>query len=110
MTITVKNIIPFKVAEVALTSQYSPSGCRAVVDKFTATNNTASNLSLTVHLVPPAGAPSAANLVINARTVVPNETYTFPGLIGHVLEPGGAITTSASGLGLTIGASGREIT
>ena len=110
MTILVKNIIPFKVAETSLTSQYSATGCKTVVDKFTATNTTAANISITVYLVPPAGTAGASNLVISSRTVVPNETYTFPGLVGHVIEAGGSLSTSTTATGLTIGASGREIT
>lgn len=110
MTITVKSIIPFKVAEAVLTQQYLAVNCKAVIDKFTATNNTVGNITLSVHVVPLAGSPDASNLVINARTVVPNETFTFPGLVGHVLSAGGSISTVASATGLTIGASGREIT
>lgn len=110
MTITVKNIIPFKVAEAALTQQYQAVNCKTVIDKFTATNNTAGNVTLSIYVIPPSGTADPSNLVINSRAVAPNETYTFPGVVGHVVETSGAIVTIASATGLTIGASGREIT
>ena len=41
----------------------------------------------------------------------PNETYTFPEIVGQVLANGGFISTIASAANaLTIRASGREIT
>jgi len=57
------------------------------------------------------GTANAANLIIDARTIVPDETYTCPELVGHVLDSGGFISTLASAAtSLTIRASGREIT
>jgi hypothetical protein len=47
---------------------------------------------------------------LDARTIVPNETYTCPELVGHVLEAGGFISTLASAAtSLTIRCSGREV-
>jgi hypothetical protein len=67
-------------------------------------------VSISVNLVTLAGAAGAANLIIDARTLVPDETYTCPELVGHVLENGGFISTLASAAtSLTIRASGREI-
>jgi hypothetical protein len=111
MTVTVRVLIPAKQAENSQTTQYTASNVRAVIDKFTATNTTTSNVTLSVNLVTSGGSASAANLIVDARTIAPDETYTFPELVGQVLEAGGFISTIASAAtSLTIRASGREIT
>ena len=111
MTVTVRVLIPAKQAENSQTTQYTASNVRAVIDKFTATNTTTSNVTLSVNLVTSGGLAGAANLIVDARTIAPDETYTFPELVGQVLEAGGFISTIASAAtSLTIRASGREIT
>jgi hypothetical protein len=111
MTVTVRVLIPAKQAENSQTTQYTASNVRAVIDKFTATNTTTSNVTLSVNLVTSGGSASSANLIVDARTIAPDETYTFPELVGQVLEAGGFISTIASAAtSLTIRASGREIT
>jgi hypothetical protein len=110
MAVTPKVLIPAKQAENAQTTQYTATAVRAIIDKFTVTNTSAGNVSISVNLVTLAGAAGAANLIIDARTLVPDETYTCPELVGHVLENGGFISTLASAAtSLTIRASGREI-
>lgn len=111
MTVTVKVLIPAKQAENVQTTQYTANNCKAIIDKFTATNTSAGNVSLSVNLVTNAGSPGAGNLVTDTRNIAPDETYTFPELVGHSLEAGGFISTIASAsTSLTIRASGREIT
>lgn len=111
MTITVRNIIPRKQAENAQTSQYVAVNCKAVIDKFTVTNTTGAPVTFAVNLVPSAGAASAANLVISAKSIAANETYNCPELVGQCLESGGFISTLAgAAASLTISATGREIT
>lgn len=110
MTVTVKNIIPAKLAENTNTIQYTATNCKTTIDKFTATNNSASNVVFSVYLVPLSGSASTSNLIINNRGIAPNESYTFPELIGHVIEAGGTIITIAGTASvLTIRATGREI-
>lgn len=111
MTVTVRVLIAAKPAENAQTTQYTASNCRTVIDKFTATNTSAANVTLSVNLVTIGGAAGASNLIVDTRAIAPDETYTFPELVGQVLEPGGFISTIASAAtSLTIRASGREIT
>ena len=111
MTVTIRNIIPAKQAEATQTAQYTAANCKAIIDKFTATNTSASNVALSVNLVTSGGTPSAANLIVNSRTIVPGECYTFPELVGQSIEASGFISTIASSAAsLTIRASGREIT
>ena len=110
MAVTPKVLIPAKQAENAQTTQYTATAVRAIIDKFTVTNTSAGNVSISVNLVTLAGAAGAANLIIDTRLLVPDQTYTCPELVGHVLESGGFISTLASAAtSLTIRASGREI-
>ena len=111
MTVTVKNIIPRKQAENTQTTQYTATNCKTIIDKFTATNTTASNVVFSVNLVASGGSAGASNLVLPTRTIVPAEVYLCPELVGQTLESGGFISTLASAAtSLTISASGREFT
>lgn len=111
MTVTARALIPAKAAETAQTTQYTaPSGARALLDKFTATNTSASTASLSINLVTSGAAAGTGNLVVQTKALAPGECYTFPELVGHVLESGGFISTLASAAGITIRASGREVT
>lgn len=111
MSVLVKTLIQSKEAENVQTTQYTAANCRTIIDKFTATNTSAGNETISVNLVASSGAPGLDNLVVDARAIAPGETYTFPELVGQVLEPGSFISTLASAAtSLTIRASGREIT
>ena len=110
MTVTVKNIIPSKQMEAAQTTQYTATNCKTIIDKFTATNTSAANATINVNLVASGGSAGSANLITDTRVIAPDETYTFPELVGQVLEPSGFISTSGTASALTIRANGREIT
>ena len=111
MAVTVKNIVPGKTVENVQTTQYTAVNCKTIIDKFTATNTSASNVTITVNLVTSGGSPGASNSISYTRAIAPGEPYTFPELVGHSLEPDGFISTIASAAtSLTIRASGREIT
>lgn len=109
--VTIKNIIPRKQALAVQTDQYTATNCKCIIDKFTVTNTSEANVTFSVNLVASGGTAGNANLVLKAKTVVPNETYTCPELVGQVLEAGGTISTIAgAATSLTISASGREVT
>ena len=111
MTVSIKVLIPAKQAENAQTTQYTATNCKALIDKFTITNTSAANVTISVNLVTSGGAASSANLIMDTRSIAPDETYTSPELVGQALESGGFISTIASAVtSLTIRASGREIT
>jgi hypothetical protein len=110
MSVTVKNIIPRKQAEAVQADQYTADGVKAIIDKFTATNTSASNVVFSCNLIAVGGSAGNDNLVIDSKTIAPGETYLCPELIGQVLEIGGIISTlSDTATALTISASGREI-
>jgi len=111
MAVTPRVLIPPKQAENAQTAQYTATNVRAIIDKFTVTNTSGANAAISVNLVTSGGTAGAANLIVDTRTIAPDETYTCPELVGHVLEAGGFISTLASaGASLTIRCSGREVT
>jgi P pilus assembly chaperone PapD len=111
MTITVKVLVPPKQLENSQTTQYTATNCRAIIDKCTVTNTSASNITISVNLVTSGGTAGASNLIVDDRSIVPNETYTFPELVGQALESGSFISTIASAAtSLTMRVSGREIT
>lgn len=111
MAVRVLNIIPRKQAEAAQTAQYTATNCKTIIDKFTVTNTSAANATISVNLIASGGSAGDSNLVLKTRSIAPNETYTCPELIGQVLESGGFISTLAgTASALTISASGREIT
>jgi hypothetical protein len=110
MTVTAKPLIGSKQMEAAQTTQYTAVNCTAIIDKFTATNTSASNAVVSVNLVSSGGSPGTTNLIVDSRGIAPDETYTFPELVGQVLASGGFISTTGTASALTIRSSGREIT
>ena len=110
MAVTILNIIPRKQAEATQTGQYTSSGVKTIIDKFTVTNTSGSAATFSVNLVASGGSAGASNLVLNAQSIPAGACYLCPELVGQTLESGGFISTLASTAGaLTISASGRQI-
>ena len=110
MTIVVSNIIPAKTAEDSQTTQYTSTGVYTIIDKFTATNYSASPATISVNLVTSAGSAGNSNLITKTKTLLASEVYTFPELVGQVLTPGDFISTIAgTASAINIRASGRVI-
>jgi hypothetical protein len=110
MAVTARVLVPPKQLENTQTAQYTATNVRAIIDKATVTNTSASNVTLSVNLVTVSGSAGASNLIIDNRTIVPDETYLCPELVGQVLEAGGFISTIAgAATSLTMRVSGREI-
>jgi hypothetical protein len=110
MAVSIKVLIPAKIAENTQTTQYTATNVSTIIDKFTATNYSASAATISVNLVTQFDAAGNQNLIIKAKTLLPSETYTFPELVGHVLQPGGFISTIASASSaINIRSSGREV-
>lgn len=110
MTVTVKVLIPAKIAENAQTTQYTATGVTTLIDKFTATNYNTTAATISVNLVTLAGAAGNGNLIVKTKTLQAGETYTFPEIVGAALAAGDFISTIASAATtINIRASGREI-
>ena len=111
MTVTVKNLVPAKTVENTQTTQYTATGVTTIIDKFTATNYSASAATISVNLVTVAGSAGNSNLITKTKTLQPSEVYTFPELVGQVLGVGDFISTiagTASAINMRV--SGREVT
>lgn len=110
MAVSVKPLIPSKTAESTQTTQYTASNVSAIIDKFTATNYSASAATVSINLVSQFDTSGNQNLTVKNKTLLPSETYTFPELVGHVLAPGGYISTIAgTASAINIRCSGREV-
>jgi len=110
MAVTATVLIPAKIAEATQTTQYTSANVTTIIDKFTATNYSATAATISVNLVPLGSAAGDANLIVKAKTLQPSETYTFPELVGAALMAGGFISTLAgTATAINIRASGRVI-
>lgn len=111
MTVTVKVLVPAKIAEAAQTTQYTANGVTAIIDKFTATNYSSAAATLSVNIVTSADTAGNQNLIVKTKTLQAGETYTFPELVGTALMAGGFISTIAgTATSINIRVSGREVT
>jgi len=110
MAVATRVLIPAKIAENAQTTQYTAASVTAIIDKFTATNYSATAATISVNLVTVSGSAGNDNLIVKTKTLQPSETYTFPELVGQVIASGGFISTIAgTATAINIRASGREI-
>lgn len=111
MTVTVRVLIPAKIAENTQQTQYTANGVTTIIDKFTATNYSANAATISVNLVTMADTAGNQNLIVKTKTLQPSETYTFPEIVGAALRAGDFISTIAgTASAINIRANGREIT
>jgi hypothetical protein len=111
MTVTVRVLIPAKIAESSQTTQYTATGVTTIIDKFTATNYSATAATISVNLVTGGDTSGNQNLITKTKTLQPAEVYTFPEIVGQVLSPTAFISTIAgTASAINIRASGREVT
>lgn len=111
MTVTVKALVEGKSVENAQTTQYTATGVTTIIDKFTATNYSAAAATISVNLVASAGSAGNTNIITKTKALQPAEVYTFPEIVGQVLNAGDFISTiagTASAINMRV--SGREIT
>jgi hypothetical protein len=111
MTVTAKVLVPAKIVEATQTTQYTANNVTTIIDKFTATNYSATAATISVNLVTTAGTAGNANLITKTKTLQPSEVYTFPELVGQILMSGDFISTIAgTATAINMRVSGREIT
>lgn len=111
MTVTVKILIPAKIAENVQTTQYTALATTTIIDKFTATNYSLVAATISVNLVTGSDTAGNQNLITKTKILQPSEVYTFPEIVGQVLMPNGFISTIAgTASAVNIRSSGREIT
>ncbi len=111
MTVTPKVLIAAKQAEATQTTQYTSTGLKTIIDKFTATNTSGSAATISVNIVTSAGSAGDSNLITKTKSLAAAEVYTFPEIVGQCLEAGDFISTIASAAtSITIRSNGRQIT
>lgn len=110
MSVVAKPIIPAKQAENTQQMQYTATNVRTIIDKFTGTNTSAGAVTLSVNLVTAGDTAGDQNLITKTVSIAAGATYSFPEIVGHVLNSGDFISTIASAAtSITIRASGREV-
>lgn len=112
MTVTPAVLLEAKYAENSQTTQYTAAAStKVIVDKFTVTNVTAAVATLGINIVASGGSASAANLIVDDRSIAAGESYTLPSMVGQILETGDFISTIAdTASALVIRISGRVVT
>lgn len=111
MAVTPKVLFAGQNAGTATTTNYVATNCKTIIDKFTAANYGGSTVTLSVYLVASGGTAGNSNIVNVTKSLAISETYTFPEIVGQMLEAGAGITTVASAqTSISIRSSGREIT
>ena len=111
MTVQVTVLVPAQTANNTQSTVYTATGVTAIIDKFTATNYSGTAATISVNLVTSGGTAGNNDLIVKTKTLQASETYTFPELVGHVLRPGGFISTLAgTASAINIRVSGREVT
>ena len=86
---------------------YTSSAGNTIIDKLTTTNTTAGALTVNIYVLAPAGTATTLTLV-KARSLAPDECYTWPEIVGKTIAIGAMIyagTTAATSV--NIGMSGR---
>lgn len=85
----------------------SPANTITTIAACTLTNTTAGAVTATMHLVPLAGTPTAANMILSARTIAAGESYNVGSAIGQTMADGGTLQALASAAtSITLVASG----
>lgn len=109
MTVSVKALVFDTVLPSSLsgTPLYTSTNVTTIIDKCTVTNFGAASATFTVYLSTSA---SDNNIVIKAKTLQPNETYTCPEVVGQVLNSAQTLNaTSDTVSSMNIRVSGRQV-
>lgn len=112
MTVTARNLVPAKLVENTQTTQYTVplTITSTIVDKFTCTNISGSTATVSVNIVTTPDSPADKNLITKTKSLSASETYTFPELVGQILQTSDYISAVASAASaINIRVSGREI-
>ena len=109
MSVTTKPLYTAQYLPDADTTLYTASAGRTIIDKCTAYNSDTGSMLVAFNLVPNGGSVGASNKIVS-KTLTAGETYTFPEIVGHVLEAGGFLSGIAgSASKVIVRVSGREV-
>ena len=111
MTVTAKCLVEATQLAASQTTLYTATGLRTILDKITATNVSASTVTITINVVASGGTAGGTNTLVSAKSLQAGESYGFPELIGHVLNAGDFVSVLASAAtSINFRMSGREVT
>jgi len=111
MAVTPKVLVDRKFIENTQVTQYTSIKCTTVIDKFTVTNVSVTNVAVNVNLVQNGNVADTYNLVIKNKVIQPDETYSMIELVGQIIENGDFISTLCdTANSLVISVAGRQIT
>lgn len=109
MTVTTKPLKTAAYLAATDTTLYTVTTGRTIIDKVTVYNSDTGAITVAINLIPNGGSVGATNKVVS-KAIAAGDTYTFPEVVGHVLETGGAISASASVADKgVVRVSGREV-
>lgn len=100
-----------QLAATAGTLYTCPTQVRTRILAATATNDTTTGTTFTLHIVNSGGSADATNIKVNAQALTSSQAYTVSEIIGHVLTPGQTLqglAADASQVSLLV--SGVEVT
>lgn len=110
MTVIAKCLAETQAVPASATTLYTaPVGTRTYLDKLTISNTAGGPATIAVNLVPSSGSVATTNQVVPLQTIAANGVYTFPEIIGHILNPGDFISVTPSATGCNARLSGREM-
>lgn len=111
MSLTPAQLVAPQLVTNAQTTVYTSTGLKTRIDKMSFTNTTGSAATITVNLVPSAGAAASSNTITSAKSVNAGETWNCPDVVGHVLKSGDFISIlGGTNNALTVMAAGVQIT
>ena len=109
MSVAAKPLISAQFVPAVETTMYTASGVRTIIDKFVGYNSSAAAVVLTVKLVIVGGTAGVSN-TLTIKSLAAGETYTFPEIVGNVLDVGGFVSVLAGTASvLVVRSSGREV-
>lgn len=111
MAVTPKRLASAELTASTATYYTAGTGVKTRIDALTLTNNDVASRTVSIWLVPSGGTADDTNLVIKDKAINTGNSYRVVEAIGHWLEAGGTIQSSASAAtAVTIVASGVEYT
>jgi len=110
MTVSIKDLVPTKMLELANTTQYTCNARAAIIDKITVFNISDTVACTLDVVINKSTEPIAAPGLLMQRQFQPLESYTCPEISGHGMVPGDRIVTGTTSSNLVMRITGREIT
>lgn len=111
MTTTPTCLLEAKYAENSQTTQFTSTSVKTIIDKFSATNVTASAATLAINIVASGGSASTSNVILQTKSIAPGECYLCPEIVGQILLTGDFVSTlGGTASAIVIRASGRQVT